>query len=87
MGVGGAPRRVPSTAPAQLDQLCATGELVWVGAGLDRVAVFFREDAAVLGQPEGTERPKAMCTTRIREALAKSAEFWFDLLDDDGARG
>ena len=52
------PRRVPNYAPAQLDQLCATGELVWVGAGLDRVAVFFREDAAVLGQPEGTERPE-----------------------------
>ena len=43
------PRRVPDYRPEQLDQLCATGELVWVGAGLDRVAVYFREDAAVLG--------------------------------------
>jgi ATP-dependent Lhr-like helicase len=33
------PRRVPGYAPAQLDQLCASGEVVWVGAGLDRVAV------------------------------------------------
>ena len=78
------PRRVPNYAPAQLDQLCATGELVWVGAGLDRVAVFFREDAAVLGQPEGTERPEGEVHDRIREALAKSAEFWFDLLDSTG---
>ena len=78
------PRRVPNYAPAQLDQLCATGELVWVGAGLDRVAVFFREDAAVLGQPEGTERPEGEVHDRIREALAKSAEFWFDLLDTTG---
>ncbi|HEU6443628.1 MAG TPA: DEAD/DEAH box helicase [Gaiellaceae bacterium] len=75
------PRRVPNYAPAQLDQLCATGELVWVGAGLDRVAVYFREDAAVLGKPEGTERPEGEAHDRIRAALAKSAEFWFDLLD------
>src|SRR5581483_6923712 len=40
------PRRVPGYRPEQLDQLCATGEVVWVGAGLDRVALFFREDAA-----------------------------------------
>src|SRR5262249_48170665 len=39
------PRRVPGYQPAELDQLCATGEVVWVGAGLDRVAVYFREDA------------------------------------------
>src|SRR5207249_431273 len=42
----GLPRRVPGYRPEQLDQLCASGELVWAGAGLDRVAVFFREDAA-----------------------------------------
>ncbi|HKI92608.1 MAG TPA: DEAD/DEAH box helicase, partial [Gaiellaceae bacterium] len=40
------PRRVRGYRPEQLDQLCASGELVWAGAGLDRVALFFREDAA-----------------------------------------
>jgi ATP-dependent Lhr-like helicase len=78
------PRRVPNYAPAQLDQLCATGELVWVGAGLDRVAVFFREDAAVLGRPDGTERPEGEVHDRIREALGRSAQFWFDLVDEAG---
>jgi ATP-dependent helicase Lhr and Lhr-like helicase len=78
------PRRVPNYAPAQLDQLCATGEVVWVGAGLDRVALFFREDAAVLGKPEGTERPEGEVHDRIRETLARSAEFWFDLLAATG---
>ncbi|HET8653735.1 MAG TPA: DEAD/DEAH box helicase [Gaiellaceae bacterium] len=78
------PRRIPNYAPAQLDQLCATGELVWIGAGLDRVAVYFREDAAVLGKPEGIERPEGETHDRIREALAKSAEFWFDLLAATG---
>src|SRR4249920_3362693 len=44
------PRRVPGYQPAWLDQLCGSGEVVWVGAGLDRVAIYFREDAAVLGR-------------------------------------
>ena len=78
------PRRVPNYAPAQLDQLCASGELVWVGAGLDRVAVFFREDAAVLGRPDGAERPEGGVHDRIRETLGRSAQFWFDLVDEVG---
>ena len=78
------PRRVPNYAPAQLDQLCASGELVWVGAGLDRVAVFFREDAAVLGRPEGTDPPDGPIHDRIRQTLGRSAQFWFDLVDEVG---
>ncbi len=78
------PRRVPDYAPAQLDQLCASGELVWVGAGLDRVAVFFREDAAVLGKPDGADRPEGELHDRIRETLGRSAQFWFDLVDEVG---
>jgi ATP-dependent helicase Lhr and Lhr-like helicase len=57
---------------------------VWVGAGLDRVAVFFREDAAVLGQPDGADRPEAEIHDRIRETLGRSAQFWFDLVDEVG---
>src|SRR2546423_5940090 len=74
------PRRVPSYQPAQLDQLCATGELVWVGAGLDRVAVYFREDAPVLGQTAAADRPEGEPHDHLREVLAGGAEFWFDLL-------
>jgi ATP-dependent Lhr-like helicase len=74
------PRRVPGYAPAHLDQLCASGELVWLGAGLDRVAVFFREDAPVLGQPAGAERPEGEAHDRLRAVLGRGAEFWFDLL-------
>ena len=47
------PRRVPGYQPSQLDALCASGEVVWVGAGLDRVALYFRDDAAALGPPGG----------------------------------
>ena len=74
------PRRVPDYRPEQLDQLCATGELVWVGAGLDRVAVYFREDAAVLGAVGGSPRPDGEVHDAIRGALSRSAEFWSDLL-------
>ena len=59
------PRRVPGYRPEQLDALCASGEVVWVGAGLDRVALYFREDAAALGQVAGHGRdPRATSTTR-----------------------
>src|ERR671923_9376 len=65
------PRRVPGYAPAQLEQLCASGELVWVGAGLDRVAVYFREDAPLLPQPAGTAAPEGEPHDRIRAALSR----------------
>ena len=74
------PRRVPGYQPASLDQLCASGDVVWVGAGLDRVALYYREDAAVLGPP-GTGEPLAgPVHDSIRGVLAQSAEFWPDLV-------
>ena len=63
------PRRVPGYRPELLDQLCATGEVVWVGAGLDRVALFFREDASVLGRPSAAPPPEGEEHDRIRDAL------------------
>src|SRR5256714_2329691 len=78
------PRRVPAYQPAQLDQLCASGELVWVGAGLDRVAVYFREDAPVLGAPAAADPPEGEVHDRLREALGRSAEFWYELLGATG---
>ena len=74
------PRRVPNYQPAWLDQLCATGELVWVGAGLDRVAVYFRDDAPVLGRLVAADPPEGEVPDRIRAVLGQGAEFWFDLL-------
>ena len=58
------PRRVGAYSPAWMDQLCASGELVWVGAGAlgrrsGRVALYFREDARWLGPPPCKgERPE-----------------------------
>jgi ATP-dependent Lhr-like helicase len=78
------PQRVPGYRSEQLDQLCASGEVVWVGAGLDRVAVYFREDAALLGAPAAAAPPEGETHARIRDALGRSAEFWFDLLSATG---
>ena len=52
------PRRVPAYRAAELDALCASGEVVWAGAGLDRVALYFREDAALLGSPAAEAPPE-----------------------------
>ena len=50
------PRRTGAYSPTWLDSLCASGELVWVGAGAararsGRVALYFREDAPPIGPP------------------------------------
>src|SRR5438132_2169739 len=78
------PRRVPGYQPAQLDALCASGEVVWVGAGLDRVAVFFRDDAAVLGRPAAAAPPAGEAHGALGAALNGRAEFWYDLVDATG---
>jgi ATP-dependent helicase Lhr and Lhr-like helicase len=78
------PRRVPAYQPAQLDQLTASGEVVWVGAGLERVALYFREDAPALGRPGALPPPEGREHDRIREALSSGALFWFDLLRTTG---
>jgi ATP-dependent Lhr-like helicase len=78
------PRRVPGYRPEMLDQLCASGEVVWSGAGLDRVAVYFREDAPLLGAPSAADAPTTDAHERLRLALQQGALFWFDILDATG---
>jgi ATP-dependent Lhr-like helicase len=76
------PRRVPGYQPAQLDQLCASGEVTWVGAGLERVAIHFREDAPALGRPGALPPPAGDVHDGLRAALGGGALFWFDLLHE-----
>ncbi len=73
-------RRVPGYRAADLDALCASGDVVWIGAGLDRVAVYFREDASALGPPPSEAAPEGVAHVAIRAALARGALFWLDLL-------
>ncbi|HEX5448660.1 MAG TPA: DEAD/DEAH box helicase [Gaiellaceae bacterium] len=77
------PRRVPGYRPEHLDALCASGEVVWVGAGSDRVALYFREDAAALGQVPAAPAPDGAAHNAIRTALTH-ALYWDDVLAETG---
>jgi ATP-dependent Lhr-like helicase len=70
------PRRTGAYSPSWLDMLCASGELVWVGAGplgrSGRVALYFREDAPLIGPPPSNERRAA--ATAATKAAAQPAD-------------
>jgi ATP-dependent Lhr-like helicase len=84
------PRRLGAYSPAWLDELCTSGELVWVGAGAlgrsdGRVALYFREDVRLAGPPPANaklEAPSGEVHEAIRERLAAGPSFWLDLLAD-----
>jgi ATP-dependent helicase Lhr and Lhr-like helicase len=82
------PRRVGAYSPTWMDQLCASGELVWIGAGAigrrsGRVALYFREDASHVGPPPSKSEPPAEPEhDAVRERLAAGACFFADLLVD-----
>jgi ATP-dependent Lhr-like helicase len=82
------PRRIGAYSPTWMDQLCASGEVVWVGAGAlgrssGRVALYFRDDVALLGPPpfKGSA-PDSEAHARIRSRLSAGACFFTDLLVD-----
>ena len=83
------PRRLGSYSPSWLDELCTSGELVWIGAGAlgrsdGRVALYFREDVRLAGPPAGNaklEPPNGAVHGEIKERLAQGPCFWLDLLD------
>src|SRR4029079_13647509 len=65
------PLRMPEYRPELLDQLCTSGEVVWLGADGGRVAIAFREDAALLGPPGGqAPAPADPVSEAVRAALA-----------------
>ena len=87
------PRRIGAYSPAWLDSLCASGEVVWVGAGAlgrssGRVALYFREDAALIGPPPAPRSsgagagvaPSDPAHELLRERLARGPAFFTDLL-------
>ena len=84
-------RRIGAYSPAWMDQLCASGEVVWIGAGSlgrnsGRVALYFREDLVDLGPPQlrGASPGKTDLDQHdaVRARLAAGACFFTDLLAD-----
>ncbi|MFZ0042341.1 MAG: DEAD/DEAH box helicase [Solirubrobacteraceae bacterium] len=82
------PRRVGAYSPSWMDQLCAAGEVVWIGAGAlgrnsGRVALYFRDDLTLLGGPPYRgELPSSEAHEAVSERLAAGACFFTDLLVD-----
>ncbi len=76
--------RMAGYKPAELDQLCTSGEVVWVGAGAlgatdGRVRLVFRDQAALLVPAAGS------CEGAVHDALRDrlrdaGASFWGDLV-------
>ena len=83
------PRRIGAYSPAWLDQLCASGEVVWLGAGTlgrttGRVALYFRDDAEAIGRvgTRATTVPEEPEHQLVRERLLVAPCFFTDLLAD-----
>jgi ATP-dependent Lhr-like helicase len=85
------PRRTGAYSQTWLDALCASGEVVWVGAGplgrSGRVALYFREDAPAIGPPAsglsaraGGSPPSGPEHELLRARLAQAPSFFTDLL-------
>jgi ATP-dependent Lhr-like helicase len=82
------PRRLGAYSPTWLDELCTSGELVWIGAGArgrsdGRVALYFRDDVRLAGPPPANvklEKPDDEVHRAIAERLAAGPAFWLDLV-------
>ena len=82
------PRRLGTYSPGWLDELCTSGEVVWIGAGAlgrsdGRVALYFREDVRLAGPPPANaklEPPEGEVHEAIRERLGAGPTFWLDLV-------
>jgi ATP-dependent helicase Lhr and Lhr-like helicase len=82
------PRRLGAYSQSWLDELCTSGEVVWIGAGArgrseGRVALYFREDVRLAGPPPASaklETPAGEPQDAIRERLEQGPSFWLDLV-------
>ena len=84
------PARVRGFRPVDLDALCASGDLVWIGAGAlgaddGRVSLYIRDQVRLLAPPPPEEPPTGPLHVSIREHLARDgASFWPDLVQAAG---
>jgi ATP-dependent Lhr-like helicase len=84
------PSRLASYRAADLDALCASGELVWLGAGSlgpadGRVQLFFRDQLRHLAPSPPEERASGSVHDAIRRRLSEAgACFWPELVQAAG---
>jgi ATP-dependent Lhr-like helicase len=78
--------RVAGYRGADLDALCAAGDVVWTGAGGigaddGRVALFFRSGLPALSQASSGDAPSGPVHDALRERLtSRGASFWPELV-------
>jgi ATP-dependent Lhr-like helicase len=84
------PARLAGYRPSAIDELCASGELVWVGAGAigsrdGRIRLCFADQVALLAPGwEPPERPDGPLHEGIRAVLdGRGAVFWGQLREAD----
>ena len=76
------PARVPGFQPHHLDQLLATGEIVWAGVSPigtydGRIALYLTEREALLATPRIAEPPSEPLHVKIRELFARRGAVFF----------
>ena len=80
------PARLLGYRPADIDALCAGGELVWIGAGPlgaddGRVGLYFRDHVRLLAPSRTDDPPDGPTHDAIRRHLDRDgASFWPDLV-------
>jgi len=83
--------RLPGYHPGLLDQLCATGEVVWAGAGAlgsdDGWVALYLAEAAPLLAPEPLPVELSPLAQRVRDALAGRGAMFFRQLSDTVGEG
>ncbi|HEV2993545.1 MAG TPA: DEAD/DEAH box helicase [Acidimicrobiia bacterium] len=82
--------RVEGYRPSMLDELCASGDLVWIGNGAigatdGRVVLAFRDQAPLLTPPPPDDAPSGPVHDALRDHLARAgASFWPELVRATG---
>ena len=80
------PSRLGAYRPADLDALCASGELVWLGAGSlgandGKISLLFRDQLGALAPSLPLDLPDSPLHDTLRAHLASAgASFWQDLM-------
>jgi ATP-dependent Lhr-like helicase len=84
------PLRVQRYRPADLDALCSSGDVVWMGAGGvgaddGRITLAFRDQMRLLAPPPPEQPPTGPIHDAIRAHLgARGASFWQELYEAAG---
>src|SRR5215213_2451905 len=85
------PARLPGYRPGLLDELCASGEVVWAGAGAlgsdDGWVGLYLAEAAPLLLPDPVPAELSPLAVKVRDALAERGAMFFRQLSDTVGEG